>query len=197
MTQGSVAKIPLDGIELPHEALEPGRPLSYLGERWRTDEDRLFIGRARDRRSGRLFEDTAMGRQVTVDRTEDGALIVPLRLVPLNPRQTEFFENRGDVLVLELDRAVGPADPRHEDGTVMGLDVAPACQLLRQHGEIVGDDLIQLVVRPRLPDFLIIRHAAPGRECARLPVGEQDHRALEGPHPEHGRAPCDRILRLE
>jgi hypothetical protein len=62
--------------------------------------------------------------------------------------QAEFAENGGDVLVLELNGAMRPADLCHQDFAMPGLDVLAAGQLGFQHFEVVAHNGVELVVPP-------------------------------------------------
>lgn len=63
--------------------------------------------------------------------------------------------------MLEFNRAVRPADLRHERGAVPRLDIRPPRQVRHKHRKIICDDSVKLIVSPRFPDFLLVRHCLP------------------------------------
>jgi hypothetical protein len=91
-----------------------------------------------------------MLRKITIYRVENGVLVVPFGLVARNPRHSQFVQNSRNILVLELDRAVRPANLRHESLTVPGFNVVLLGKFGREHGEVVGDDRIEFVILPAL-----------------------------------------------
>ena len=102
-----------------------------------------------------------MTRQVTVNRIEDGVLVVPLGYVARNPGHAEFIQDGGDVLVFELDGLVRPANLGHEGLAVPGFDVWAPRKIGCEHSEIVGDDCIELVILPMRPNLCFVSHFSP------------------------------------
>jgi hypothetical protein len=100
-------------------------------------------------------------REVTVNRIEDRALVVPLGSVAGNPRQAQLIQHRRNVLVLKFDGMVSPAYPSHEALAVAGFDVALSRKVGRQHSEIVGDNCIEFIALPMRPKLCFGSHFSP------------------------------------
>ena len=96
--------------------------------------------------------------EVTVYRIEDGVLIVPLGLVAGNPGHAQFIQHSRNVLVLELDGAVRPANLGHEGRTMPGFDIWSPGEIGCEHGEVVGDDRIEFVILPMRPNLRFVSH---------------------------------------
>lgn len=87
-----------------------------------------------------------------------GHLEVERGLVTGDPVLAEALQHRTDVLVLELDRPLGPVvQQRQQRATVFGLAVAAPGDVVGQHREVIRDDQVVLFICPRA-----VRH------CARL-----------------------------
>ena len=71
-----------------------------------------------------------------------------MRPVADDPGFAEAHQHRADVLVLVLDRSLSAADPVLERPPVRCLAERLAREFLREHGEVVRDDRVVLVVLP-------------------------------------------------
>jgi hypothetical protein len=71
-----------------------------------------------------------------------------------------FVKNSRNILVLELDRAVRPANLSHESLTMPGFNVLLPGKIGCEHGEVVGDDFIEFIFLPMRPDFRFVSHLA-------------------------------------
>lgn len=76
------------------------------------------LGRCRLRGWSRL-QNSRVLTKVSIDCVENCVLIVPLWHVAGNPWQAKFIQDCGDILVLEFNGSVRPADLRHEGGAVL------------------------------------------------------------------------------
>ncbi len=101
--------------------------------------------------------DGRIPRKIALDGRENGFLIIPHRLVARNPRLAQFFEDSRDILMLEFDRALGPANLLLERRIVAPFHIGSLGKLRLQHGEVVGDDGVQFVIAPVRPDFTVVR----------------------------------------
>lgn len=81
------------------------------------------------------------------------------RAVAANDRQAEVGQNGRDVHVLELDGSMGAADAVHQGAGMVRLYIGLPCLLGGEHGEVVGDDEVELFVGPVRADLALIRQA--------------------------------------
>ena len=64
--------------------------------------------------------------------------------------------------MLELDRAVRPANLLHKGCAVPGFHIRASSEVGREHVEVVGDDGIELVILPVRSDLRFICHLYRG-----------------------------------
>ena len=55
--------------------------------------------------------------------------------------------------MLELDGAMRPANLHHKSRAMPGFYIGLSCEIGCQHGEIIGDDDIELIALPIVPIF--------------------------------------------
>jgi hypothetical protein len=99
-----------------------------------------------------------MGGQVAIDRIEDTVLVVGLRFVARDPWKSKLCQDRGYVLVFELDRPMRASGPSHEVRTISCFDVWLFREFMSEHREIDFDDCIKFVVSPSRSVFLVAGH---------------------------------------
>ena len=106
-------------------------------------------------------------------------LVVPQRLVARDVGAAALDEDRADVLVLALDRAVRARfEPGLQEIPMRRLVVRLARQLQGEHVEVVGDDRLHLETRPGLG---LRGHAVTDERCVRsipalaIPQKERQH----------------------
>ena len=68
------------------------------------------------------------------------------------------FQNSRNILVLELNRAVRPANLGHESLTMPEFNVLLPGKIGCEHGEVVGDDCIEFVILPMPPNLRFVSH---------------------------------------
>jgi len=112
MAERSIEMISFNRIKLSDKLFEAWWPVRSLGERRSLDKNLLLILR-RNRVPGDQSQYRVVLREIAIDRIEDCALIVSLGLVANDPRETQLLQYRGDILVLELDRAMRTVDSLH------------------------------------------------------------------------------------
>ena len=100
--------------------------------------------------------------QIPADSADKCVLVVAFGAVAWNPRDAQFIENGRNVLVLELDRVMGAADARHQQRAVPRLHIGSAPEFVHEHVEVVGDDVVKLIILPIGPKFLRISHLSFG-----------------------------------
>lgn len=147
--------VPLYRIEAANQAIECGNGLDEA--RWGRNDKKGIRSKCFD--SGLLrnmFEDLPMCGKITFDRAEYRVLIVPLRDVAWDPRESELVQNGRNILMLELHGLVGPADPLHDAFRMMRLLVRLPAQFTAQHLEVVRDDDVEFVIAPRSAEFVWI-----------------------------------------
>src|SRR5271165_3642728 len=89
-----------------------------------------------------------MQREISVYRWDDSLLVVGRRNVASDPWKPKFKEYRGNILVLELDRAFRPINIALEKAIVLSLAVGPTDGFVVEHREIVSDDEIKFLIGP-------------------------------------------------
>src|SRR5580704_16963758 len=159
--------VPLDGIKLLNEPTQTLRNTFLPGrERWARNKNITNRGRRRWHVLG-LFSSGWMTGQVPIYRIEYGVLIVPLWPVAGYPRHAQFFQYSRNILVLELYRAVGSSDSRHQSGAMPRFGIWLASKFRSEHDEVVGYDCIEFVILPRRAALFFFFHR---RRSRRLPV---------------------------
>jgi len=91
-------------------------------------------------------------------RVDQGCLEIEGGLVAGDPVLTEALQHRADILMLELDRPLGPTVQERQERTAMfGLAVGAPGQIVGQHREVICDDQVVFFIGPGH-----FRHRGPG-----------------------------------
>lgn len=94
-----------------------------------------------ERGLGERVEQAGVGFEIVADGVDEQRLRVHPRFIPVDVGQPHADQDGADVLVLELDGAVGAAvEERAETAAVLGFAEGLVAQLLREHREVVRDD---------------------------------------------------------
>ncbi len=76
--------------------------------------------------------------------------------------------------MLELDRAVRPANLGHKSLAMPGFNVLLPGKIRCEHGLVIGDDYFEFVIQPMLPNLRFVNHLVAAVEIAkRLPHQEK------------------------
>ena len=124
-----------------------------------------------EEREGVVGENLGVGGEVAVDGVEDGGLVVGHGAVAAHMWQAQFGGDGRDVHMLELDRAVAAPGSLHQGAGAVSLDEGLSGGVEGEHGEIVGDDGVELVRVPVRANLGLIYHAPPPRGGWQAGVG--------------------------
>ena len=116
----------------------------------RPDPDRACLREA-SRRSGTRMaaEPCRVQRQPSRHGVHQCHLEMEGRLVARDPVLTQPLQHGTDVLVLELDRSLGPIiQQRQKPAPVLGLVVGATTDVVGQHREVIRDDQVVLFIGP-------------------------------------------------
>src|ERR1700704_3812913 len=139
MSELSILKVSFGRVEFSDEALNRLRANDlWLDRRRRFDEQLRPLGQVTSQSLWMLCRWVA--QQMSFDCVHDRFLEVRPRLISIDPRQIEFPQNGGDVVVLEFDRTVAPIDQAHEGPSMLALVVGRSKYFGIPHRKIVGND---------------------------------------------------------
>lgn len=110
-----------DRIEFPDQLRQTRRSRRAQVERGRRNENRAGRFMAVRRRC-RLHQCAVQG-QISIDRIDQGILVIHRWLVAGDPVHPEFQQHRGNILVLEFDRTSASSDPLSYCSVALRLDV--------------------------------------------------------------------------
>ncbi len=149
--------IPFHGVELTNQMLQSYRNGLVDGQRRRLNKH-ICGSQKHPTFFGDELKNLGMGTQIAVNRRKDRLLIIPLRDVARYPRHPQFVKRSGNILMLEFNRAMGSANLLHESSTMFSLYIRPADKVRLEHGEIIGNDGVKLVVLPMGAYFCLVGH---------------------------------------
>src|SRR6266436_6325320 len=99
-----------------------------------------------------------MQRNISIKRRNNCFLIVSRGNVPGDPWKPKFKEHRRNILVLELNRALGSIDVTLKKTIMFSFAISLAGGLVVEHREMVGEDKIKLSIGPVSPLFGLLSH---------------------------------------